>query len=204
MSTSIFVRNPRQCTTKWAQRVMNGCAQGITVSEAEVLDVDVGTTTRVSLAVTHDGAESVPRRWFVKCPSQSWRARFITAMPRLLINEARFYAEVIGRTELLYPKLLGSQCGRFAATLVLEDVREYGAIPGTTGTAIEPNRVRSLLTELAALHARFWGRNGVANLPPWLDGRLREAEQRLGTLLAVSADESWAGAREHYRVWSIT
>jgi hypothetical protein len=62
-----------------------------------VLSADVGTITRVRVAVEHNGPETLPRRWFVKLPSRSWRARCITALPRLLQTEVRFYQEVTQR-----------------------------------------------------------------------------------------------------------
>src|SRR5690349_15828120 len=83
MRRDILVRQPRELTVTWAQRVVDQRGAGVRVSRVDLLSTDIGTTTRVRLAVEHDGPESLARRWFVKLPSGSLRARWITALPRL-------------------------------------------------------------------------------------------------------------------------
>jgi hypothetical protein len=83
VTQDIPVRRPSDLTAAWAQRIIAHHAADVTVSEVKVLSADVGTTTRVRVAVEHNGPETVPRRWFVKLPSRSWRARCMTALPRL-------------------------------------------------------------------------------------------------------------------------
>ena len=62
MVKDTLVRRPDDLTVAWAQRVVCGHARNVTVSRVEVLSTDVGTTTRVRIAVEHDGLEALPRR----------------------------------------------------------------------------------------------------------------------------------------------
>src|SRR5690606_4436516 len=107
------------------------------VRSVEAQDVDVGTTTRALLAVDHDGPAALPRRWFVKLPSGSWKARAITALPQLPQTEVRFYRELAPSLPITRPTALAarSRLGR-GFTLVLGDVTESGARPGRATDAL--------------------------------------------------------------------
>lgn len=169
----------------WAQRIVARHCRDARVSDLEMVSADVGTTTRVRLAVEHDGPASLPRRWFVKMPSLAWRARLITALPRLLHVETRFYRDIAPSVPLARPALLAAQ-SRFGkgATLVLSDVAEHGARPGRAGDALSLPQAVAVVEHLARFHAAFWGiqqRFGYH----WLDGPAQRLEDGLGTLLAV-------------------
>ncbi|MBZ0168912.1 aminoglycoside phosphotransferase [Candidatus Methylomirabilis lanthanidiphila] len=186
MTPAILVRRPSDLTVAWAQRVVAHHAAGATVSRVAVLSADIGTTTRVRVAVEHNGPEALPRRWFVKLPSRSWRARCITALPRLLQTEVRFYQEVTQAVPVLRPAMLAAQslCGR-GTTLVLADVTEHGAVPGGPGDALTEAQATAVVEQLAGLHARFWNTTSLDREYRWLAGPIRRWEDRLGTALAV-------------------
>ena len=57
---AILAQRPSDLTVAWAQRVLDRHASGATVAGVDVLSVDVGTTTRVRLAVDHDGPPAPP------------------------------------------------------------------------------------------------------------------------------------------------
>jgi hypothetical protein len=166
--------------------VVNRHVPQVTVSNVTRLSTEVGTTTRVKLAVDHDGPATLPRRWFVKLPSHSWRARTITALPRLLHTEVRFYNEVAAQVPIAYPAALAAyaQWGR-GTTLVLEDVTETGAVPGVPGEALTAEQAGAVVDMLARLHATFWDHGRLNQTYPWLDGPIRRLEDRLGALFAV-------------------
>ena len=137
VTPAILVRRPSDLTVAWAQRIVAHHAADVTVSKVRVLSADVGTTTRVRVAVEHNGPETLPHRWFVKLPSRSWRARCITALARLLQTEVRFYREVTRAVPVLRPTMLAAQSRRGrGTTLVLADVTEHGAVPGAPGDAL--------------------------------------------------------------------
>lgn len=184
-TTRILARSPDDLTPAWAQRVLDGAAPGAKVRRVATLAVDVGTTTRVRLDVDHDAA-ALPRRWFVKLPSGSWKARAITALPRLPQTEVRFYREVAPALAVVRPRALAatSQLGR-GFTLVLGDVRDDGARPGRPGDAITPAQAGEVIDLLAGLHAALWDDPRLDGELAWLAGPVRRLEDALGTALAV-------------------
>ncbi|MBZ0159626.1 MAG: phosphotransferase [bacterium] len=186
MTQAILVRRPSDLTVAWAQRIVAQHAADATVSEVNVLSADIGTTTRVRVAVEHNGPETLPSRWFVKMPSRSWRARCITALSRLLQTEVRFYQEVTQAVPVLRPAMLAAQsrCGQ-GTTLVLADVTERGAVPGAPGDALTTAQATVVVEQLARLHVQFWNKASLDQEYRWLAGPVRRWEDRLGTALAV-------------------
>ncbi len=186
MNNNILVRNPRELTVAWAQRVVNCNSNDAVVSRVEIISVDIGTTTRVRILVEHNGPDTLPRRWFVKLPSLDWRARLITALPRLLQTEVRFYSEISDAIPMIRPSILAAQ-SRFGrgATLVLNDVTEFGANPGSPMDELTVSQADLIVEQLAYLHAHFWHKLDISNKHRWLAGPVRRLEDFLGTLLAV-------------------
>ena len=182
----ILARRPSDLTVAWAQRILDHHAPGARVSRADVVSVDVGTTTRVRLAVDHDGPPALARSWFAKLPSLSWRARWITALPRLPQAEARFYADVAHSVPVGLPGVLAVQSrGGQGATVVLADVTERGAAAGATGDALSADQAARVIELLARLHARHWDAPSLDREYRWLAGPVRRTEDRLGAALAV-------------------
>ena len=183
---AILARRPSELTVAWAQRVLDRHVPEAAVAGVDVLSVDVGTTTRVRLAVDHDGPPALPRRWFVKLPSLSWRARWITALPRLLQAEARFYGEVSRALPVPVPPFLAAQSRRgWGATVVLADVTEGGAVAGAPADALTAEQATLVIEQLARLHARLWNAPSLDREYDWLAGPVRRSEDRLGSALAV-------------------
>jgi len=182
---TVLARHPDDVTVAWAQRIVSHHRPGARVADARVLSVDVGTTTRVRIAVEHD-APGLPHRWFAKLPSLRWKARWITTLPRLLQAEARFYREVARAVPVLHPSVLAGQTrlGQ-GSTLVLEDVTESGAVAGVPGDAWSAEEAGLAIDELARLHARLWEHPSLAGEYRWLAGPVRRTEDALGSALAV-------------------
>ncbi|HLA26861.1 MAG TPA: phosphotransferase [Syntrophales bacterium] len=186
VTQGILVRQPHDLTVAWAQRVVNSHASDTNVSGIHVLSADIGTTTRVIVAVEHNGPETLPRRWFIKLPSRAWRAWLITALPQLLQTEVRFYQEVAPSVPVLYPTVLAAQRQRGrGTTLVMADVTEWGAIPGSPRDVLTTNQAALVVEQLAHLHARFWHKASLDDAYRWLAGPVRRWEDRLGAALAV-------------------
>jgi hypothetical protein len=183
--SDIMVNGLHGFTVPWAQRIVNRHCPDTRVNNVELVSADIGTTTRVRLTVEHDGPASLPRRWFVKIPSLAWRARLITALPRLLHVETRFYQDIAHAVPLVSPRLLAAQSrlGK-GATLVLSDVAESGALPGRTGEALTLSQAAAVIEHLARFHATFWGIQHNQNYR-WLGGPIRRLEDALGTLMAA-------------------
>jgi aminoglycoside/choline kinase family phosphotransferase len=173
-------------TVHWARHVLASHAPKAHVSEVNLESVDVGTTTRFRVTVEHDAKDALPKRWFIKAPSAALKARFITAMPRLLHKEVCFYRYVASSTPVNVPTILAaqSQWGR-GATLVLADLGEQGAAPGHPSDTLTPAQAEGVVRQLARLHARFWNKTELMQTHRWLKGSEGGVENLLGTLLAV-------------------
>jgi len=183
---SVLVRSPQELTVRWAQSVLDAASVRATVAGVRREAEEVGTTTRVRLTVDHDGPDDVPRRWFVKLPSGSWRAQAITALPQLPQTEVRFYRDVAARLPVSRPRALAAvrKPGR-GTTLVLGDVTETGARPGANGDALSAGQAAAVIDLLVRLHASHWEDPILAGELAWLAGPVRKLEDRLGSLLAV-------------------
>ena len=185
----VIVKKPYQLTHDWAQKVIAArspeLVDEIFIDKVSVTDIDIGTTTRVRLSLDHNDADNLPKRWFVKMPSLSWQAKLITALPRLLPTEVRFYNELADIVPLKKPKVLVAQ-NRFGlgSTLVMADVTELGAIPGQSGEALSAGQARAVVEQLALFHAACMGKAHDPRLC-WLAGPVRRLEDALGTALAV-------------------
>lgn len=180
---SIVARHPDQLTVAWAQKVVNQHDANIKVTRIKQVSVDVGTTTRVRLHVTHDNPGLLPQQWFVKLPSLAWQARIITALPGLLSTEVRFYNQMSASVPLNKPFCLAaqSQFGR-GATLVLADLQVAGFASGHPLQALSFQQAVSVINKLAGFHAAYWHN---AHQYQWLAGPVRKLEDFLGTALAV-------------------
>ena len=183
---NILVRHPNDLTIDWAQRVVNNHYAHIVVSSVNIISVEIGTTTRVRVKVKHNQPNLLPEQWFVKLPSLAWQARLITALPRLLHTEVRFYNEVAPAVSVTVPDFLAAQ-SRFGkgATLVLTDVSSCGALLGNVGDALTFSQATQVVEELARFHASFWKKENLNHTYPWLAGPVRRLEDFLGTAMAV-------------------
>ncbi|MDD5320000.1 MAG: phosphotransferase [Methylococcales bacterium] len=186
MKQNILVHSLRDLTVAWAQRIVDNHSTDTIVSNIDIVSVDIGTTTRVRVLVEHDGPETFPRRWFVKLPSMAWRARWITALPRLLHTEVRFYNEITEPIPISRPSILAAQ-SRFGwgSTLVLTDVTEFGASPGCSSDALTAAQAALIVEQLACFHAHFWNKVKPCPRYRWLANPARRVEDVLGTVLAV-------------------
>lgn len=187
---TVIVKKPNQLTSSWAQciirKINSDELDAISINQVSLTSVDVGTTTRVRLMLEHNYDDKLPSQWFVKLPSLSWQARAITALPRLLPTEVRFYNELADEVPLKKPKKLFAQ-SRFGlgSTLVIQDVTEFGAVPGKTGEALTAEQARAVVGQLATFHSAFMEKAKQDESLRWLAGPIRRLEDSLGTALAV-------------------
>ncbi len=183
---NIIVCQPSDLTIDWAQRVVNKHYSHIVVSNVDIVSVDIGTTTRIRVNVEHNEPTILPGQWFVKLPSMAWQAKLITALPRLLHTEVRFYNEVARPVSLTIPHFIAAQSKLGSgATLVLTDMTELGIILGNPGDALTFSQAAKVVEQLANFHARFWNAEKLNHTYRWLAGPVRRLEDFLGTALAV-------------------
>jgi hypothetical protein len=136
--------------------------------------------------VEHDKPEVLPQKWFIKLPSLAWQSRLITALPRLLHTEVRFYNELASTVPINVPDFVAAQ-SKFGigATLVLADVAESGATPSKPSDALTIPKATKFVKQLAKFHASFWDKVHSNQTYRWLSGPVRHLEDRLGTVLSV-------------------
>jgi thiamine kinase-like enzyme len=184
MKQTILARKPSDLTIDWAQRVVSHHDSNALVTDVNVIGVDIGTTTRVRIMVDHNGAK-LPRGWFVKLPSLSWRARMITSLPRLLHTEVRFYNELAHSVPVTMPVCLAaeSRLGR-GSTLVLADLAEFAGFPSTPKELLTFEQSTLVIEQLARFHGHFWQSVHDPSYK-WLTGSVRKLEDSLGSALAV-------------------
>ena len=185
-SNALIIRHPRQLTTDWAQKILSQHAPDIQVASVTIQNIDIGTTTRIQALVEHNGPAQLPRRWFIKLPSLSWRARLITLLPRLLSTEVHFYQHIAPHVPLVTAQVLGA-ASRFLgnSTLVIKHVEESGGKAGLAGQALNLEQAQEVIKHLARLHAQFWNKGQDNPHLRRLDGPTRKLEDALGSLLAV-------------------
>lgn len=182
---SILVKSPGHLNESWAQAVLQHHDAQAKVARLEITSIHIGTTTRIKLSLEHN-SPFVAKNWFVKLPSQNLRARLITALPRLLQTEVRFYQQLAQDVPVQTPTCLAaiSKTGK-GSTLVLADITEEGGFAGTAGDNLAIPQAYSVVTNLAKLHARFWQDKTLPKRCPWLADSVRKLEDLLGTALAV-------------------
>ena len=149
----ILVTDYRRLTRDWAQSVLQLHDAHATVQSVAVTNLHIGTTTRIRLVVEHNSS-TIARHWFVKLPSRDWKARIITALPRLLQTEVRFYQQLAALVPMQIPTCLAarSRWGR-GAILVLADLTEQGGSVGTAADTLELPQAYAAVVQLARFHA---------------------------------------------------
>lgn len=183
-SRDILARRPEQLTRAWAQGVLDRAAPGTRVADVEVRSIDVGTATRVRLTVDHDGDASVPRRWFVKLPSSTWRARVLVGLVRLPQQEVRFYQRLAPALSPSCPQaLVAAARPTRGFTVVLPDLAESGATTSNAADQLTADQVAGVIDTLADIHAR--GQALGAGERRWPDGRSRRLEDCAGAVLSI-------------------
>lgn len=155
------------------------------VSAVEVLDAHSGTTGRARLRVSGDG---VPDTVFVKLQPFAEEQRRFLAMTGLGVAEARFYAAVGNDLPVRSPHVWHAAFDEAdkAFVLVLEDLEAAGCRFATPQDDDVLDVARSLVDELALLHAAWWerdlswlGRHSVSG------GKRPEGGAQLGSALAI-------------------
>ncbi len=172
-------------TANWAQRIVNQHVINAKVFAVKLQSMDVGTSTRWRIEVTHDSPD-LPSRWFVKTPSLAFKSRLITALPRFLHKEVSFYRALSEQVPVRLPRILAAE-SRFGrgSTLVLSDLAESAFKPGQTGEALTVEQAVQVVERLANLHGRFWNRSELLKHHRWLNGFSQQTESHMGSLLAV-------------------
>nr|ACO31281.1 PtmR3 [Streptomyces platensis] len=142
----------------WLEAALRGAGHRVRVTGLRVAPTDQGTSTRIPLAARFSGpdAAALPDRLFVKT-SLSHPLHEVMAAAGIYVTEVRMYQEVLPAAPVAVPAVYASgyspDDGRFF--LLMEDLTARGCDWGAAGQLLTPDAVAGVLSELAALHARF-------------------------------------------------
>ncbi|QPK61989.1 phosphotransferase [Methylomonas sp. LL1] len=182
----IVLHGPQDISVQWAQHIVNHYVSNAKVSNIDLQSIDVGTSTRLRVEVTHDAQDVLPARWFVKTPSLALKSRLITALPRFLHKEVVFYQSLSSSVPVKLPKILAAE-SRFGrgSTLVMTDLTELDFRPGRAADALSYEQASQVVAHLARLHGSYWNKPALLKSHRWLNGFSHQMENQMGSLLAA-------------------
>lgn len=158
-------------TAAWATRAVARRHPGAEVEAVRIVPLGVGTNARLRILVSYAGCDGPPSL-FVKMPGRSV-ARLALLALGALASEARL-AEATTGLPLEHPVFYGGGWTRTSAVVVSEDVEASGGRPNTPASPLTVDEVADGLSQLARLHARFWGLplpEDLSFVRPWRLGR---------------------------------
>jgi hypothetical protein len=161
-----FPTDPNELTPQILTRAMSAERPALVVEDLEVVEAFYAATGRASTAdrvildltystagASREAAEGLPRRVVLKTMLVAPHAPAV-----MYETEVRFYRDVRPHVPFETPAYFGSlfdpESGQFG--IVLEDLTERGAVFWNVTMPTTLGQVRSLITHLAALHAKYW------------------------------------------------
>ena len=173
-------------TPEWLSQVLN-----LDVVATEVLDQHSGTTGRARLALTYGsgGDGDCPASLFVKLPPFDERQRRFVAQTGLGTAEARFYRDVAADVPMRVPGVLYADLDDDGYVMLLEDLEASGCRFPRPGDDDIVAVVDSIVTELAALHAKYWEHPSLERELSWTAEGMRIAFGSGGRFMQKALDQ---------------
>lgn len=145
-----------QITSSWLTAALRQKMPGIDVTSAEVVDVELGTSTkiRVRLSATGEGSEKLPETIMIKGGFEEHSP----SMKAMYVNEVRFYADIQPYVPMKSPAcyFAGSDPESHQSIVIMEDLRRDGVI---FCSALKPqsfDEIALRIDAMAAYHAATW------------------------------------------------
>lgn len=157
-----FPHDPAELRCEDLTRLVRSLHPGLEVVDFDVLESktfaagadDVSTTGRivVDVVVEGEGADTIDRRWMIKACRPD-----LGDIP-LCHNEVAFYTRLRGDIEIKAPVCFGGlyQPDDVRFGIALEDLRLRDVHSANVKSDVTLAQIESLLSALAALHARYW------------------------------------------------
>jgi hypothetical protein len=170
-------------------------ALGADVDAVEVVDAHSGTTCRAKVRIRT--AADLPETLFVKLQPFDERQRAFLRMVGLGVAEAKFYAAVGDSLPVRIPRVWHAAFDERddSFVMVLEDLDAAGCRFARPDDPDVLAVAASLMDELAALHATFWGQElswlGAHSLSSG-DGPEAQERMAMGTTIVQSALDQFA------------
>ena len=156
-----FPQDASQVTAPWLSRALGNRFPNVCVRAIEILDSHSGTTSRVRVRLDYDetgGHESLPETVFLKITPRALLQRLFMALNGTGRSEANFYRSVRPTVPVRVPDVYGVEDlgpGR-QFVLLLEDLAAGKPRFTQVGQRASLQDARSVMRELAKLHAAFW------------------------------------------------
>ncbi len=179
-----------EVTPAWLSEVLDA-----DVSAVETLDAHSGTTGRAKVRIQTEA--DLPETLFVKLQPFDADQRAFLEMVGLGVSEARLYAEVGHVLPVRVPRVWHSSYDEADSSfiMVLEDLDAAGCRFATPDDDDVVDVARSLMDELARLHAAYWGQElpwlGTHALSPG-DGPEAQERMAMGATIVASALDQFA------------
>ena len=159
MSTGRLPRTLDEVDEAWLSTALAVRQPGTRVAGVRVAEVIAGSATKARLAVDyHDNPAGLPGTVVLK-------AGFDPVMRELAVdlyrNEATFFSTTADALDIRLPRWFFAGADEGQGAIVFEDLRATAASFGDMLQPLEPELAAEALTQLARVHARFWGDTGA-------------------------------------------
>lgn len=158
-------------TPEWATAAIGRRVPDAVVGEVEIEPLGEGTNRRALVRLSYARGRG-PESLFVKASGRLGPRLALLALGALRA-EARLAASGV-ELPLEHPCFYSSGWRADRAVVVTEDLTASGGQPNVATSPLTPDQVAVGLSELAQLHAAFWGRpleSALSFLEPWRLGR---------------------------------
>ena len=173
----------------WLSRTLANRYRGIAIDSMDIVEVIVGHTTKVRIAVAGPSIEqgTVPAKL---CLKSNWSGSPLSGEAN--VNEARFYKDLATSLKLPAPTCFYADWDDDAegkqGLLVLEDMADWGGEFGTSARPITIDQAMKGVAALALLHGTTWN-DPMLDQASWL--HIAMAPDNPG-------DDYWSMMEEHY------
>ncbi len=175
-----------QVTPSWLSQVLNA-----RVDTATVQDAHYGTTGRAVMAL--EGANSLPRRVFIKLPPNSAAQREFVVSNGMGKREAKFYRALSAEVPIRVPGCFHADWddGGGEYIMVLEHLEDAQCTFRNVGSAYSKRYLECWLDRFAQLHAAYWDSPRFAGDLGWVQPPVQHAiaPVLVGQALEKHADE---------------
>ncbi|GAC1577628.1 MAG: phosphotransferase [Sphingomicrobium sp.] len=147
---------PEAVTARWLTAALRERRPGVTVAEAQVVDIIWGTSTKIRVRVRCEGpgSEDLPPTLIVKGGFEEHSRR----LGPMYANEVRFYADILPFVSLPSPAcyFAASDPDSYQSIVIMEDLKRDGVV---FCDALKPHsfeQVAYRMDVMAAFHAETW------------------------------------------------
>lgn len=186
MAATRLPTDPQDLTVDHLNAALAAQSPGVALSGYEVIETHLwgggqaSSAGRIVIAPTYAASApaDLPRRLILKVAKtdpSSDDPKQVRGTGALYRNEVNVYTRLRPSTFLEAPAVLGGVYDPETTTflLLMEDLRDRGASFGAVTTPVPLETVRSLLDQLAILHARYWNSPDFSGSLGWMEAHTR-------------------------------